>query len=325
MEKQSASGLFKASTRDVAKSNKVDYWASMLADIWGQIQIEPTNAQEFEGQIQSTKLNQLVFNEIKFKGHNLHRTRSNIAKMKQGFYSLAFPKGKPWLMTQCNETFMLQPGNIYLLSNMIPYKSQDKGGYETFNIMIPSQILENLVPYLEPHYFFPLHQGNKKANILHDFVKSIYESLPLSSEDDACFMENNLLNLLAYVLKDESQSICIDDSSVRLAHRQRILDYISKNLPDEFMSPETIAKQHGISVSYLHRIFKPTDNTIVEIIRHKRLAKARQLLADNDFKGLSITEIAYRLGFKHPSDFSRAFKRLYGMSPKESRNLDQDR
>ncbi|OQY46039.1 MAG: hypothetical protein B6240_07895, partial [Desulfobacteraceae bacterium 4572_87] len=80
-------GIFAASTRDVPGPDKIDYWASVLAGIWGPIQIEPTNPHQFEGRIHSVKSTHLIFNEIRFRGHNIHRTARNIARMKQGFYS----------------------------------------------------------------------------------------------------------------------------------------------------------------------------------------------------------------------------------------------
>ncbi len=311
--------VFMASTFGLPKSEKTDYWAGVLAEIWGHIQIEPTNRDQFDGRIKSVKSSRLVFNEIQYRGHNIHRTRSNIAMMKQSFHVLAFPRGNPWQMKLGRETFTLKQGNIYLLSNTVPYRSKDKAGYDTFNVMIPSQLLQNLIPLLETRYVFPLDQANKKANILQDFVRSLYGSLPFSGDDEARFMENHLLNLLAFMLKDKSEGIDASDSSVKLAHRKRILDYIVHNLANEYMSPETIAQEHGISVSYLHRVFKPHGGTVVDTIREKRLQAAKRLLTNSDMAGLSITEVAYRVGFKHPSDFSRAYKKRYGQSPKDAR------
>ena len=318
-------GIFTASTYDVPKHAKRDYWARALGAIWGNIQIEPTNLDCFEGRIRSVKADQLFFNEISYRGHNIHRTPRNIANMSNDFYVLAFPFGDPWQMDLSDETFILKRGNAYLLCNSIPYKSKDKNGYDTFNVIIPAQLLRNLIPTLEKRYILPLDQGNKKANILQSFVRSMYDCLPFRGEEETRFMENNLLNLLAFALKEKSRGIDADDSTVKLAHRQRILDYISRNLSQEQMSPETIARQHGISVSYLHRVFKPHGRTVVEVIREKRLLAAKRLLTDPDLAGLSVTEIAYRVGFKHPSDFSRAYKNRYGRSPRDAREVpDED-
>lgn len=311
--------IFMASTLSVPKHAKMDYWAKALAEIWGHIQIEPTNLDGFEGRIRSVKANQLIFNEISFRGHNIHRTHSNIARMNQDFHVLAFPFGDPWQISLKHETFTLKRGNVYLLYNSIPYKSNDKNGYDTFNVIIPSQLLRNLIPTLEVSYILPLDESNKRANILQSFVRSLYGCLPFHREDEARFMENNLLNLLAFVFNEKSKGIDANDTSVKLAHRERILDYISRNLSQEVMSPETIADQHGISVSYLHRIFKPGGRTVVEVIREKRLHAARRLLTNPELAGLSVTEIAYRVGFKHPSDFSRAYKRYFGQAPRNAR------
>jgi AraC-like DNA-binding protein len=312
-------GIFTASTYHLPKFAKRDYWTKTLGEIWGDIQIEPTNIDCFEGRIRSVKANQLLFNEISFRGHNIHRTTRNIANMNNDFYVLAFPFGDPWQMNLRDETFTLKRGNAYLLCNSIPYKSKDKNGYDTFNVIIPTQLLRDLIPTLETRYILPLDQNNKKASILQSFVRSLYGCLPFRREDEASFMENNLLNLLAFVLKDNSKGIDANDTSVKLAHRGRILDYISRNLSQELMSPETIAEQQGISVSYLHRVFKPYGKTVVEVIREKRLQAAKRLLTQPDLAGLSVTEIAYRVGFKHPSDFSRAYKSLYGQSPRDAR------
>lgn len=311
--------IFTASTRDVPAFEKVDYWTRKLSRIWGQIQIEPTCLDTFDGDIRSARLNRLVFNEIKFSGHNLNRTRANVSRMDQAFYSLAFPRGNPWQISQKDRQFTLAPGTMYLLLNTIPYRSHDRKGYETFNIIIPARMLENLVPYPEPRYFFPLDRANKKADILHDFVKGIYRSLPMASEEEDRFMEASLLNLLAYLLKESGDTVCTDDSSVKLAHRRRILDYIDTRLGDESLDPERIARVHGISVSYLHRIFKPVDRTVGDIIRTRRLDRSREMLEDPVYGGLSVTEIAFHNGFKHLSDFSRAFKRRFGLSPKACR------
>jgi two-component system response regulator YesN len=47
-----------------------------------------------------------------------------------------------------------------------------------------------------------------------------------------------------------------------------------------------------------------------------KMARAQELLETDRF---SVKEIAYALGYKHPNDFSRAFKHFVGKSPKSCR------
>ena len=69
-----------------------------------------------------------------------------------------------------------------------------------------------------------------------------------------------------------------------------------------------------ISPATLTRMFR-THHGESPAVYHQRLkmARALELLETNRF---SVKEIAYALGYKHPNDFSRAFKQFTGKSPK---------
>ncbi len=76
----------------------------------------------------------------------------------------------------------------------------------------------------------------------------------------------------------------------------------------------SIAKNLGASISTLQRQFQRSYNmTIVEYIRWRKLNIAK----DNLSKGLNIGEVAYLSGYVHTSNFTTAFKRLFGKTPKE--------
>ncbi|WP_416171863.1 helix-turn-helix transcriptional regulator [Marinococcus halophilus] len=67
-----------------------------------------------------------------------------------------------------------------------------------------------------------------------------------------------------------------------------------------------IASQMHYSPSYVHRVFKQQINyTTHEYIKKTRMEKAKHLLQYSSFTRL---EIAYHVGFKHPSQLYEAFK-----------------
>ncbi|WP_433258918.1 helix-turn-helix domain-containing protein [Streptosporangium sp. CA-135522] len=51
-------------------------------------------------------------------------------------------------------------------------------------------------------------------------------------------------------------------------------------------------------------------------MRRRRLENCRADLADPRLRAHSIQDIAARWGFTHATDFSRAFRRAYGMPPR---------
>lgn len=82
-------------------------------------------------------------------------------------------------------------------------------------------------------------------------------------------------------------------------------------------SVETLAALCGITGRHLMRAFKQsTGRTVMEYVQTVRFERAQTLLAD---AGLTLPEIARRLGFSHYSAFSAAFRRAVGQTPREFR------
>jgi len=92
---------------------------------------------------------------------------------------------------------------------------------------------------------------------------------------------------------------------------------IEENLSDENFGILELCKTIGISRSQLHNKIKAKTGLSTSIyIRNIRLRKAKYLLRSTE---MNISEIAYDVGFKDPSYFSRLFKGYFGKSPNEIR------
>ncbi|CAL9650091.1 Transcriptional activator NphR [Streptomyces sp. enrichment culture] len=100
----------------------------------------------------------------------------------------------------------------------------------------------------------------------------------------------------------------------------RINAFIEHNLSGPDLSPATVAAHHHISVRLLHALFRQEPETVGTTIRRRRLERTRTDLTDPRLRHRTIGEIAVRRGFRHPADFSRAFRRAYGMSPSDFRH-----
>lgn len=94
---------------------------------------------------------------------------------------------------------------------------------------------------------------------------------------------------------------------------------VEANLTRSDLTVEDIAHSLGISRMQLYRKVKAVLGTgVTDFIQRLRLTKARELLLD---ERLSITDVAYELGFSSPSYFSTSFKSHYQLSPSEFRSL----
>lgn len=100
--------------------------------------------------------------------------------------------------------------------------------------------------------------------------------------------------------------------------RRRAVDLMDRTLADPDLSPESIATVLQLSRSTLYRLFEG-DGGVSAAVRERRLLRAQALLG-NPIRRPTIQEVAYVTGFRSEAQFSRAFRRRFGMSPSEARS-----
>jgi AraC-like DNA-binding protein len=95
----------------------------------------------------------------------------------------------------------------------------------------------------------------------------------------------------------------------------KVIGWINKNMDNDEFSVEELGSDVGMSRSNLFRKLKAiTGQTPIEFIYFIRLQRSMQLLLE---RKLNVSEIAYEVGFKNPSSFSKSFKKQFGKSPSQ--------
>lgn len=107
---------------------------------------------------------------------------------------------------------------------------------------------------------------------------------------------------------------------VRDFYIKEALTYMEQNFQND-ISVEDIAATCGLNRSYFGKIFKEAlGKTPQEFLLNYRMIKASELLK---LTGLSIGDISNAVGYANQLHFSRAFKNMYGMAPREWRNQNR--
>ena len=102
----------------------------------------------------------------------------------------------------------------------------------------------------------------------------------------------------------------------------RIMKVVNKHLDDPELNVEMLASEVGLSRVHVHRKLKELTNLSTrDFIKNIRLSQAASLLDQN--KKMTISEVAYAVGYTNLSHFSNSFREKYGMSPKEYMNKPQ--
>jgi len=97
---------------------------------------------------------------------------------------------------------------------------------------------------------------------------------------------------------------------------ERALQFIELNL-NENISLQMVSKKAFSSLSHFHRIFfAMTGYSLKDYIRKRRLSNAALALVSSQKK---IIDLALEAQFETGESFTRSFKKMFGMSPKEFR------
>ena len=91
---------------------------------------------------------------------------------------------------------------------------------------------------------------------------------------------------------------------------------LSAYLPERMPTIDFAAEMAATSVRTLQRRLKESTLSYSELIGEVRFEAAARLLRETDASAL---EIALEVGYEDPAHFSRAFKRIAGISPREYR------
>ncbi len=93
--------------------------------------------------------------------------------------------------------------------------------------------------------------------------------------------------------------------------------YVEQNLGNSNLSVEMMSEYLGMSRVHLYkRMLSITGSTPSEFIRVIRLQHAARLLKEGQ---LNVSEVAYKVGFNLPRNFSKYFKEYYGVGPSQYR------
>jgi AraC-like DNA-binding protein len=107
--------------------------------------------------------------------------------------------------------------------------------------------------------------------------------------------------------------------SVHPIHLRRVRDaceFIEQHLHDE-LTLQIISQAAGLNPNSLQRVFRAVQGvTIFEYVRSSKLDRAREALERDS---ISVGKAAYLAGYTSSANFATAFRRRFGVSPKQIR------
>ncbi len=128
--------------------------------------------------------------------------------------------------------------------------------------------------------------------------------------------QQELCEWISFGLNDFIESVYVSQDAKKVTQLKPAIEYINDNYNQQINLAD-IAKQVHLSVSRLAHLFKEQMSvTLIDYVTNVRISHAKRLLMTTEH---SCTTICFEVGYSNQSYFTRTFKNISGMTPRQFR------
>lgn len=208
-----------------------------------------------------------------------------------------------------------QPGKLEIRSLGYPFRGRTTDS-ESLVLYLPRDLFSDAAANLDARNNSIL-SGNF-ANLLVDYVNSIEASLRSLTVDDLPRIVHATRSMIIACLAPPAEHAAAAEQLASVALMERARRYVQNNLDAAHLTPDSMCRALAVSRSRLYQLFEPSGG-VLHYIQSRRLLAAHVALSDAADRR-RIVEIAEAFGFSSAANFSRAFSKEFGYSPREGRS-----
>ncbi|MEJ7139005.1 helix-turn-helix domain-containing protein [Amphibiibacter pelophylacis] len=304
------------STATVPRRQASAYWREVIAQTYFQLQLDfGVQQQEFRGELQAWSLGQVSLSRL--ASSPLRYRRARLAQQgPTGEILVTLPRLTPVQFAQMGRETLCQPGQFILEHGDEPYRFDYGQDNSMLVLKLPEAALRSRAGPVDRFCARHFDTTQGAGQLFSDYLMLITRHCTQQGPETRALMGQQLIDLLATALLDEPSALQSGLSSVRAAHLARIETHVRQRMTDPDLTPERIAAACGISLRYLHDLFRDTGQSVSQWVRSLRLQAAWEQLARAS-SGRSVAQVAYACGFGDPAQFSTAFRRHFGLPPSQ--------
>ena len=308
------------STAPLDSRAQLDYWREVVCTTFVEYEMDvPQHASTgFLGQVTAQTVGGVGVARVVSDPHTVFRSPSLVRRSSEDDLLVNLAVQGRVTVTQQGREALLQPGDFTVYDSALPCRIACLDPFELLVLKVPRSLFDAHCPLAQDTMATQVPGDRGVGALIAPFLHSLTVHARGLAPDASARIATTLLELLATALSDRT-AVGGQLKAPGAVHMGRARRYINDHIADPDLSPTVIAQALGISVRYLHAIFRAEDTTPSHWILRQRIHMAARLLADPGRAGRRVTDIAYAVGFKDASHFTRAFKSRYGVSPREYR------
>ncbi|CCW16459.1 Transcriptional regulator, AraC family [Sphingobium indicum BiD32] len=249
------------------------------------------------------------------------RTRQHIREDGTDLSVLWFVKRGRLLLSNQMGSRSAQCGDMLITRSTSPFliecQPDAHGLHEVLHVTVPTHVLRGLVD-CDASAGLLLSTQRPELAIADTILSGLFQREGDLAEETTRTLVEAALAIIGQGLRGDA-SLTPPRQSVAEKRFADVQRFVEVHLSDPGLSAAMTARGCGISPRYLTTLLQQNGTSFSQLIWDQRLEQARKWMARADANSISISEIAYGVGFKSPAHFSRMFKRTYKRNPSDYR------
>ncbi len=306
-------------TEDLPERQRLEWLREVVGKEYANVEITPPNSGKLYNDLLLYPWRSGVrLSPIRSNPCALERLRQEPSDVTHDCYFAVVLTSGQYRLQQGNREVYLRPGEMSLYDATQPHRIEIPSRFSKILISIPRHKLDDRVSNVRDLTASRIPSTQGVGALTSRMIQAIVEHLGEFEKDHFLELTDQVLDLFAMSVNQ------INRGSVNLSrHRKltlnRVKRYINEYLCDYDLNPAAIAQATGLSVRYINDLFSDEDTSMMRYLMRQRLHLCRRYLLSCQYKDVPISGIAMRCGFKNMAHFSRAFKNVYGVTPREFR------
>ncbi|HKY90694.1 MAG TPA: helix-turn-helix domain-containing protein [Nevskiaceae bacterium] len=305
-------------TGRVAPHKQFDCWRAFVVDAHMHWAIRPIRCDRFPAYIRQGRFDGFRVTHLTARQGGIVGTRGarEIALDDEALFNLIYIAEGSIQLEIGDEPVDLVPGTFALWDTTRPMRFTTGENLRQVTFAVPQSQLQRVLPRAADYVGRRVDAGSGVSRLFVDHLLSLDDSFGELPRASAGHVLNATMELLAATL---SAKVDLPETGNRHVLLRQAMDTIERRLGDAELSTHEVAVAIGVSERHLHRLFEDACTTPAAWIRERRLARCDSALRESPHA--SITEIAYRWGFRDSGTFAKIYRRAFGFSPRDARRI----
>lgn len=313
-----------ASTDQVPAHRRLAFWEAYNASKVNGLRCSTHTEEGLLASTRSYDLGEIRLTEVRGNQHVVERTPDLLrSHPKNAIFACLLLEGEAFLI-QSGQCLSLEAGDVSVYSTDRPYLYAFAGNMRQIIVEMDAALLchdgRAKSPDAPLKIDHRLRTGRLMAQTLRRSAAAFVERPQFEAIEDTAASVRAMLEV---VLGHDARA---GNGTDGIAWRfTRAEAFIAENLADPALDAAAVAREIGVSIRQVNRLFAQHGASIAQWIWDRRLERAHVDLSCARLRTLEIGDIADRWGFSSHSHFCRAFKARFGCTPSRHRRQTLDK